>query len=75
MVKQSNFLIPEHRKLLQEEINQILLKFDIEDVHKLPKIKLKDPALVELEVELNDVIEISRESFAGPNKYYRVVVE
>lgn len=75
MVIQNNFLIPNHRKLAEVEINSVLKKYNLDGVHKLPKIKLKDPALAELDVVLNDVIEISRESFAGSSKYYRVVEE
>ncbi len=71
-----NFLVPKHTKLSQEEVDAILLKFSIENTSKLPRIHKGDPALAELGVEVGDVIEIIRSSFAGNNnKYYRVVVE
>lgn len=75
MSEQSNFLIPEHRKLAEEEVTKILEKYSLESKFKLPMIKLKDPALEGLEVEIGDVIEITRESFAGKSKYFRLVVE
>lgn len=70
---ETNFLIPQHRKLSEEEISKVLEKHSLRNVSKLPKIKVKDPALVELETEVGDVIEITRKSFAGSSKYYRVV--
>jgi DNA-directed RNA polymerase subunit H (RpoH/RPB5) len=75
MVDKANFLIPPHRKLSAEEINSILEQYELNDKLKLPKIKIKDPALVELGPELGDVIEITRTSFAGKSKYYRMVVD
>ena len=71
-----NILIPKHRKLSQEEVTELLNAYSIEGTNKLPRIKIKDSALSELGVEVGDVIEVTRSSFAGSNnKYYRVVVE
>ena len=75
MEQKNNILIPKHRKLSQEEITQILQKYSIENISMLPKIKVKDSALVDQDVVVGDVIEITRTSFAGETKYYRVVVE
>ena len=75
MVDKVNFLIPTHRKLSEEEVNSILEQYELNDKIKLPKIKVKDPAIVELGAELGDVVEITRKSFAGESKYYRMVVE
>ncbi len=75
MSNQRNFLIPKHRKLAEDDANQILKKYNIDSKSKLPSIKIKDFAISELDVSVGDVIEISRESFAGKSKYYRVVVE
>ncbi len=75
MEKTNNFLVPKHRKLSKEEENSVLKKYGINSVSKLPKIKVKDSALAELGAEIDDVIEITRKSFAGESKYFRVVVE
>ncbi len=74
-MEKQNFLIPNHRKLSSEEIKAILNQYFLDDVSKLPRIKIKDPALVSLDASIGDVIEIVRKSFAGENKYYMVVVE
>lgn len=71
----TNFLVPKHRKLTKEEILSILEKYEISNVSKLPKIKIKDPAILQLGANLLDVIEIERKSFVGITKYYRVVIE
>ena len=70
-----NILIPVHRKLDEKEVKMILEKYSLDNMLKLPKIKLKDPALIDLSVQMGDVIEITRHSFAGVSKYYRVVIE
>lgn len=76
MATQMNVLIPSHRKLSDEEVVLLLEKYSLDEVAKLPKIKLKDPALADLNVEAGSVVEISRnKSFVGSSKYYRVVVE
>ena len=75
MSKQRNFLIPKHRKLAEDDVNQILKKYNIDSKSKLPSIKIKDFAISELDASVGDVIEISRESFAGKSKYYRAVIE
>jgi len=74
MVTIKNILVPVHRKLDEKEANSILEKYSLSDKLKLPKIKIKDSALVDLSVEVGDVIEITRHSFAGVSKYYRVVI-
>ena len=70
-----NFLIPEHSKLSDKEVDQVLSQYNLRSVSMLPRIKKGDPALRELEAEIGDVIAIKRTSFAGSSKYYRVVVE
>jgi len=70
-----NVLIPPHRKLSEDEVLKVLELNNLDEVFKLPKIKLKDSALSELDVIIGDVIEIERTSFAGKSKYYRVVVD
>lgn len=76
MEQQINFLKVNHRKLSDDEIKAVLDKYSLSGILKLPRIKLKDKGLLELEsISPGNVIEISRRSFAGSSKYYRVVVE
>jgi DNA-directed RNA polymerase subunit H (RpoH/RPB5) len=76
MGQQINFLKVNHRKISDDEIKVLLSKYSLSSVLKLPRIKIKDKGLAELEdISLGNVIEISRNSFAGESKYYRVVVE
>ncbi len=70
----NNFLIPKHRKLDEKEVTSLLKKYKISK-QELPIIKLSDPALSDLNVEVGDVVEIERKSFAGKTKYYRVIEE
>lgn len=68
-------LVPEHRKMSEEEVEELLEKHDIEK-QNLPKIKSNDSALKQKEFEIGDVFEITRESpTAGETIYYRRVVE
>lgn len=67
--------VPEHRKMNEEEVEELLEKYDIE-VDQLPKILRTDSALKNMDVEAGDVIEITRESpTAGETTYYRRVIE
>ena len=68
-------LVPEHRKMSEEEVDELLEKHDIEK-QNLPKIKSNDSALKQKDFEVGDVFEITRESpTAGETTYYRRVVE
>ena len=71
----TNFLIPPHRKLTPEEVSKLLEQYNISK-ENLPKINVKDPALVmfDLNAQSGDVIEITRTSFVGKRPYYRLVV-
>jgi len=74
-MEQTNFLVPKHRKISVEEKQTLLEKYNLNSVEKLPKIKLKDPAIIELDIEVGDVVEVIRnKSFVGETKFYRVVV-
>jgi DNA-directed RNA polymerase subunit H (RpoH/RPB5) len=76
MGQQINFLKVNHRKISDDEIKVLISKYSLSNILKLPKLKIKDKSLVDLEdISLGNVIEISRNSFAGGSKYYRVVVE
>ncbi|MFB6116769.1 MAG: DNA-directed RNA polymerase subunit H [Candidatus Nanosalina sp.] len=68
-------LVPEHRKMSEEEVEELLEKHDIEK-ENLPKIKSNDSALKQKDFEVGDVFEITRDSpTAGKTTYYRRVVE
>lgn len=75
MEQNNNFLIPKHKKLSDEEVQVIIDKYNLNSKMNLPKIKSKDAALVELDVVAGDVVEITRNDFAGETKYFRVVVD
>ena len=53
-------LVPEHRVLAEEDLEDVLTEYDI-DRTDLPKIKRTDPALPD-GAEVGDVIEIVRDS-------------
>lgn len=75
MAKKNNILVPEHTKLEESQISLVLKKYSVDDKLRLPKIKIKDPALEGLSLNAGDIVEITRHSFAGISKYYRVVIE
>jgi len=67
--------VPEHRKLEEDEAEEVLEKFDAEK-SDLPLIERTDAALKQMDVEEGDVIEIVRNSpTAGKAEYYRRVVD
>lgn len=68
--------VPEHRKLNEEEIEEVLDTYDAKK-KDLPKIERTDAALKNKDnIEVGDVIEILRDSpTAGESVYYRRVVE
>jgi len=67
--------VPKHEKLDEDEIEEVLEKFDIEK-SDLPKIERTDAALKQMDVEEDDVIKIERDSpTAGETTYYRHVVD
>ncbi len=74
MDQNTNFLIPKHEKLSEKEVANILEKYSLKDKSSLPKIRLDDAAISQLEVTTGDVVVITRKSFAGESKYYRVVI-
>lgn len=67
-------LVPEHRKLDEDEVEEVLDKFGIEK-DNLPKISRKDAVAKKMDLEVGDVVHIERDSpTAGKTDYYRVVV-
>ncbi len=67
--------VPDHRIMDDDEVEELLEKYDTEK-DKLPKIQRTDAALKQMDVEIGDVIKITRDSpTAGESTYYRVVIE
>jgi DNA-directed RNA polymerase subunit H len=67
--------VPEHSKMNEDEVEELLQKFDAEK-DDLPKIERTDAALKQMDVEVGDVIKIKRDSpTAGKTTYYRRVIE
>jgi len=66
-------LIPKHEKLTEDEKTELNDKFNITFID-LPRIKLKDAAIKDLDVQEGDVIKITRPSqTAGTSVFYRGV--
>ncbi len=70
-----HYLVPEHRKLSEDEKAEILKKYNVTE-NELPKILKKDPAIKTLDVEVGDVIEIKRAVSTTKENYfyYRAVI-
>ena len=67
-------LVPEHRVLEDDEIDDVLAEYGIKRTD-LPKIKASDPALPET-AEEGDVIQITRQSRTTDTAtVYRLVIE
>ena len=68
-----HILIPEHKKLNEEDADKLLKKFNVSR-RQLPRIKSTDPAIVKFEPKKGDIIEIIRVSpTTGKSYFYRVV--
>ena len=68
-------LVPKHEKMDEEEVEKLLEEYKISK-EDLPKIERTDAPLKSMDIEVGDVIKITRESpTAGESEYYRVVVE
>ena len=69
-----HILVPKHVLLSQEEIINLLKKFNI-TINQLPKISIKDPAVKTLDAKTGDVVKILRKSeTAGISEFYRLVI-
>lgn len=64
-------LIPKHRILSKKEVEEFLKTYKVLP-NQIPKISIKDPALIGLDPELGDIIEITR---SDGSKNYRLVVK
>lgn len=70
-----HYLVPKHVILSEEEKKELLEKYKV-SLSDLPKIKISDPALKNLNVKPGDVVKIIRNNpWIGEEIYYRVVVE
>jgi len=70
-----HYLVPKHVILSEEEKKELLEKYKV-SLLDLPKIKISDPALKNLNVKPGDVVKIIRNNpWIGEEIYYRVVVE
>ncbi len=70
-----HIMVPEHRMLDDDEIEEVLSKYNIEK-EKLSKILAGDPVIKEIGANVGDVIEITRKSeTAGKSVFYRLVIE
>jgi DNA-directed RNA polymerase subunit H len=68
-------LVPQHILLSENETQQVLKQYNIEK-EQLPKIKNKDPVIVEIGANVGDVVKIIRKSqTAGEAEFYRLVIE
>jgi len=67
-----HILQPKHTILKQEEVEKLLIKYNI-SLAQLPKIKTNDPALPK-EANIGDVIEIQHKDDDTITSYFRVVV-
>ena len=66
-----HILQPKHTKLKQNEVKELLTKFNI-SIAQFPKITKTDPALPQ-DCKSGDVIKIERKSDDGKAVYYRVI--
>lgn len=64
-------MIPQHKLLPKEASNEILSQYRISRL-QIPKIKIKDPALIDMNAKAGQVVEITR---LDGSVYYRLVVE
>lgn len=67
----SHELIPEHIILSKEEAEKVLAEYRVSRL-QLPKIKLKDPALIGKGAKPGQIVQIKR---LDGSVYYRIVVE
>lgn len=67
-------LVPRHRKLSNEEQQEVLRKYRVTAL-KLPKIKKDDPVTRYFQGKVGEVFEITREHNGDLELYYRIVVD
>lgn len=68
-------LVPHHLLLSENEASQVLIKYGI-DEEQLPKIKVKDPVIQEINGQVGDIVKVIRTSqTAGEAEFYRLIIE
>jgi len=67
-------MVPKHVILTEEEKDEVLNRYKVA-TRQLPRILITDPAIVQNNPKVGDVVKIVRKSpTAGETVYYRVVV-
>ena len=67
-------LVPKHIILSEEEKAEVLKKYKT-SLRQFPRIMINDPAIVDKNPKIGDLVKIIRKSpTAGETVYYRVVV-
>ncbi len=70
----NHILVPKHSKISEKEKKELLEKYSI-NLKDLPKVLIKDSAVLDLDVKEGDIIKILRKSqTAGEFVFYRRVV-
>ena len=68
-------LVPFHRILSEEETNDIMKKYNIDNINQFPEISRFDPVSIAIGIKPNEVCEIQRPSKTSiVGYYYRVCV-
>jgi DNA-directed RNA polymerase subunit H (RpoH/RPB5) len=71
----SHYKVPKHRLLTAAQARVLVRRLKI-DPDRLPMINQNDPAIITLQPQAGDIIEIERNSVvAGSTKYWRIVTE
>lgn len=69
-----NDLVPKHEVLNPENTEELLNKLRVKR-ELLPKIKRDDPAIKKIDIQVGDIIKITRHNpIIGESLYYRVVI-
>jgi DNA-directed RNA polymerase subunit H len=68
----SHELVPKHEVLSDAEKQKLLSKMTMQ---QLPRIKMSDAAISELEAKPGDIIKITRKDSTEENIHYRQVVQ
>ena len=72
---QQHFIVPLHEVVPKSKVEQILAKYGIDSLEKLPGIAGDDPVVDELKAVKGDLLRIIRKSpTAGETIYFRVVL-
>lgn len=67
-------MVPKHEIIDETELKKTLSEYNIEK-EQMPKIRVTDPAAVQIQAKVGDVISITRDSqTAGKSIFYRLVI-